>query len=137
MVPGEGIHAMPNLGNWMGGTPDLGSIDPMFDISGIMARRGVAITLNRTAPRTNTTTTIAAQTVIPTPLSRYQAERAGITGYTGQAMFVLIGYRSYPGKTDFDVQKDDRFLYGGSWYRVIYIDDVIPYRREAYAESAQ
>jgi hypothetical protein len=64
-------------------------------------------------------------------------EETGSAGIAGAGRVVLIGYRSYPGKTDFDVQRGDRFSYSSTVYQVTYIDDTIPGRREAVAESSQ
>jgi hypothetical protein len=105
----------------------------MFDIAGIMARRGQNVTLIRGG-----STTLPAQTVIVTnPSQALPLEIAGAASVSGQIRIVLIGYRSYPGKSDFDVERGDRFVIGSTWYRIIYIDDNIPSRREAYAESIQ
>lgn len=114
---------MPDFSNWD---------TPLFDLANIIARRGVSITFVRG------TTTMAVQTVIAvSPGKERGSEISGDAGSSGTRALVLIGYRSYSGQPDFDVQRGDRFLLNGTQYRVASIDNAIPGRREAFAEMAQ
>lgn len=122
---------MPNLGNWMNSTPDLGSLDPMFDIAFEMSRRGQSIVLTRASVAQT------AQTLIVAPLRAWGSEQRGEGALSGKQQIVLIGYRSYTGQTDFNVQRGDTFVIGTTKFRVSYIDDTIPNRREATAEATQ
>lgn len=122
---------MPTLGNWMNSTPDLGSLDPMFDIAFEMSRRGQSVTLTRNGIAQS------AQTVIVAPIRTSGSEQRGEAALSGKQQIVLIGYRNYTGQADFDVQRGDTFAVGTARHRVVYVDDSIPNRREATAEATQ
>lgn len=122
---------MPNLGNWMNGTPDLGSLDPLFDIGFVMSRRGQAVILTRNG------VALVAQTVIVAPIRATGNEQRGEGAISGKQQIVLIGYRSYAGQTDFDAQRGDMLILSNTRYRLSYIDDTLPNRREATAEATQ
>ena len=122
---------MPNLSNWMNSTPDLGSLDPMFDIAFEMSRRGQSVTLTRGGAAQT------AQTLIVAPVRASGSEQRGEGALSGKQQLVLIGYRNYTGQTDFNVQRGDTFLIGSAKYRVMFIEDAVPGRREATAEATQ
>lgn len=56
-------------------------------------------------------------------------------GTPSSERIVIVGWRGVSGKPDLDVARDDRFQLNSMSFRVTYIDDTIPGRREAYAES--
>lgn len=122
---------MPNLSNWMNSTPDLGDTGPMFDIAFEMGRRGQSVVLTRAG------TAQTAQTVIVAPIRASGSEQRGEGALSGKQQIVLIGYRGYTGKTDFDVQRADTFAIGSTRWRVTFVDDTISGRREATAEATQ
>ncbi|MBX3081717.1 MAG: hypothetical protein KF716_08775 [Anaerolineae bacterium] len=122
---------MPNLNNWMNSELDPGDLDPMFDIAFAMARRGQSVILTRAGVAQS------AQIVVVAPIRASGSEQRGEGALSGKQQIVLIGYRNYTGKTDFDVQRGDTFAIGTTRFRVTYIDDTIPNRREATAEATQ
>ncbi len=102
----------------------------LFDISFTIGRRAVSVTLIRrkgTAPPANQTVFLASD--------RQPSEVAGAAGRSGQKPLILVGYRGYVGQTDFDVAQGDTFNLGPNEYRVTYVDDTTPGRREAYCEA--
>lgn len=122
---------MPNLGNWMNGPLDLGSLDPLFDIGFVMSRRGQAVILTRNG------VALAAQTVIVAPIRAIGSEQRGEGAISGKQQIALIGYRGYAGQSDFDAQRGDMLILSNTRYRLSYIDDTLPNRREATAEATQ
>lgn len=122
---------MPNLNNWMNSTPDLGSLDPMFDIAFEMSRRGQSLVLTRNNAAQ------AAQMLIVAPIRASGGEQRGEGALSGKQQIVIIGYRNYTGQTDFNVQRGDMVTISGTRYRVIYVDGTIPGRTEATAEATQ
>ncbi len=61
---------------------------------------------------------LSAQTV-RVELVREGQDRMGAAGQAGVWRVVVFGVRNHPTQTDTDIQKGDRFVYGGSEYRVI------------------
>lgn len=100
--------------------------DTRFDPADMIADGGIAVTLIR-----GKATTLAPQTVIIAPLASQASQVSGGAGTASQARLALVG------PTTFDVQKGDRFQIGDSQYRVTYVNDAIPNRREAECEATQ
>lgn len=106
----------------------------LFDIANIMARRGQTLAITRGA---NGAPFNVQAIVAPVGLGFSRETASGASGTPGRGNVVLIGYRSYPGQTDLNVQRGDLFKIGATQYRCTYVEDAIPFRREAYAESTQ
>ena len=77
-------------------------------------------------------TNLSAQTV-RVELVREGQDRTGASGQAGVWRVVVFGVRDHPTQTDTDIQKGDRFVYGGSEYRVIAVS-VLPGEVQATAE---
>lgn len=105
----------------------------LFDIAFQMDRLGTTVDLIRRKG----VPPAAGQKVIIAEEGTQAREMAGPAGKSGRQFPVLIGYRAYAGQTDFDVKHGDTFVLGGTEYRVTYVDDLIPGRREAYTETTQ
>lgn len=119
----------PTLSSWLNSTePAAAGTD--FDIAHIMARLGQSITFRRGSGS-------ETHTVIVSSDESQAREVNGQAESSGQKRLILIGYRDYPGKTDFTVEPEDRFAISDTVYRITYIDDTIVGRREATAESTQ
>jgi hypothetical protein len=103
----------------------------LFDIAFTMARRGTTVDLVR---RKGTPPPAAQPVIVATPGTQ-ASEARGAAGNSGRWPVVLIGYRAYTGKTDFDVIQGDTFNLGPNEHRVIFVDDTIPGRREASCEA--
>ena len=61
---------------------------------------------------------LSAQTV-RVELVREGQDQPGMAGEAGMWRAMVFGVRDHPTETDTDIQKGDRFVYGGSEYRVI------------------
>jgi hypothetical protein len=100
--------------------------DTRFDAADMIADGGLAVTLIR-----GKSTTLPAQTVIIAPLQSQASEISGGAGTSARVRLALVG------PVSFDVQKGDRFQIGVTQYRVTYVNEAIPNRREAECEATQ
>lgn len=109
----------------------------MFDLTFQLSRRGRDIVIIRNGvpvsvgtPPNDTTT----QRVVPAPQDRENTEPQGPSGHTGRNWLIIIGWR-VGADTDLDVQHGDKFQLDGVTYRVTAVDDTVPNRREALADT--
>lgn len=98
------------------------------DTARTIAEKSVSITVQRGS------TTLPAQTVRldtggPSPRQVNTPNTA-----TASLQMVLLGYKAHPTIADTDVERGDRFLYGGERYRVIQVLPETPGRLVAIAE---
>jgi hypothetical protein len=77
-------------------------------------------------------TNLSAQTV-RVELVREGQDRPGEAGQAGVWRVMVFGVRDHPTETDTDIAKGDRFIYGGSEYRVIAVS-ALPGEVQATAE---
>jgi hypothetical protein len=108
----------------------------LFDIKNIMTRRAQTYAITRGDSDALFNVTAVFVPVQGAGVTNREAA-SGAGGVSGRAYGVLIGYRGYTGQTDLDVKRSDLFMVGATQYRVVYVDDSLPNRREAYAESTQ
>lgn len=116
---------MPNIGNWIGAQPRVDP-EPTFDLTAMLSRRGQLVKFYRNGAA------LPEQRCIVAPEASQSVEIVGeSTAKSGTKRVTVIGLSTL------DVKRGDLFSIGGAQYRVTFVDDLLPGRREASAEAVQ
>lgn len=110
---------MPSLGGFLADdthsiATTLNAFDDAETVGVRIAERPTSITVTRAG------STLSAQTVrIEVASQPSPTTGLGSNVTTAETDIIILGYKNHPTATDTNLQRDDRFLYGGRMYNVI------------------